>query len=319
MIDQHALIAALKNMAIEQDRTPSRDQFCSTIRGGKDLINRLFGNWSAFVQAAGLEPARPAKVTNEIFVVRDIREHLVSYEPPKLLLAEPLPRIMSISDIHWPFEMEAVVDRFIAAVEKNQPEFVIVNGDAFDMYSHAKFPRSHNIFTPADEEKLAREKNEDFWKRVQKAAPGAKHFQMLGNHDVRPVKRVLEVAPTIEHWAKRYMQDLFGFDGVTTIHDERQELLIGSILVQHGFRSKLGEHRDYTRTNCMVGHTHRGGVVFRNAFDIQTNTQRVIWELNSGYAGNPRAKGLSYTPQKIVDWTWGWAETDERGPRFVPA
>lgn len=318
-MDLNELRARLIDIASELGRAPTQPEFQERTGIGRQRIRTLCGNYTTLLKSAGLEASNAPKITNEIFVVRDIAQHIASHNPPTLLLASPYPKIMSISDIHWPFENQEVIDRFIAAVERNQPDFVVLNGDAFDMYSAAKFPRSHNIFIPKEEEALARQKNEEFWRRVKKACPTAQCFQMLGNHDVRPLKRVLEQVPSIEHWAQAYMRDLFSFDGVTTIHDDRQELKIGNVLILHGYRTKLGDHRDFTRTNCIVGHTHRGGVVFRNSYDPEKNAQSVIWESNNGYAGNPYAKGLAYQPQKIHEWTWGWTEVDPRGPRFVPA
>ena len=92
-----------------------------------------------------------------------------------------------------------------------------------------------------------------------------------------------------------------------------EELIIGDIAVFHGYRSQLGAHRDYTLMNCINGHTHKGGAVFRQI------RGSVIWELNSGLAGDPEAKGLTYRPQKITDWTPGFGEVDKKGPRFIPA
>ncbi len=135
----------------------------------------------------------------------------------------------------------------------------------------------------------------------------------MGNHDVRPLKRIMEAYPEAEDWVTEMMKKAFSFDGVETVMDQRQEFKIGNILIFHGYRSKLGEHRDYTHSNTINGHTHRGGVVFRNIGG------QCLWELNSGLAGDPESKGLSYTSQKITDWTPGFGAVDKLGPRFIPA
>lgn len=182
-------------------------------------------------------------------------------------------------------------------------------------YSHSKYPRSHNEFTPREEERLARERNEKFWKDVQAASPGSKCVQMMGNHCIRPLKRVLEVYPAAEDWIEQYLKNLFTFDGVKTVFDPREELFLrDDIIVLHGYRSKLGQHRDFALMSCFTGHTHRGGVVWRSLAD-----GRQIFECNSGVAGDPESKGLTYTAQKIHDWTPGFAIMCELGPMFVPA
>ncbi|CAK0739589.1 hypothetical protein CCP2SC5_1020018 [Azospirillaceae bacterium] len=221
-----------------------------------------------------------------------------------------------ISDIHWPFQSQRVIDKFIERVGLRKPQYVIINGDAWDMYCHGKFPRTHNLFSAKDEEQLARKLNQEFWMNVQRVSPDSKCIQLLGNHDVRPLKRTLEAMPTMEHWIEKVFKELFTFEGVETIFDTRQELsLPGNILVFHGYRSGLGDHRDFTGMNCIIGHTHRPGIVYKS----MGLGHEPRWEANSGLAGDPTAKGLTYTPQKITGWTQSFLEVDDIGPRVVIA
>jgi predicted phosphodiesterase len=314
-VDPHDLISQVKTLALELGRTPTRTEFETSLRGGAYKLQRLFGTFAALLQAAGLETYHerraPKKIDQSIFN-RSIEKHLEEYEPRSVIERAPFPTIASISDIHWPFENPKVIAKFLEYVEEKKPEWVILNGDAWDMYSHSKYPRSHNIFTPREEQSLARKRNEEFWQSIQARSPQSKCIQMMGNHDVRPLKRVLEEYPEAEDWVKEKMKELFTFSGVKTIHDAREELVIQDILIFHGYRSKLGDHRDYTLYNTINGHTHLGGVVYRR---IRGQT---IWELNSGLAGDPESKGLSYTPQKITHWTPGFGAVDLLGPRFIP-
>lgn len=317
-MDKHELVACLKEIALELGRTPSRAEFESRVKGGKYKLERLFGGYTPLVTAAGLEPkssGRPAefKITSAVFE-KSIESHLENYTPRAVVERGPFPTLAIISDIHWPFESQRVIDRFYGYIEEKKPKHVILNGDAWDMYSHSKYPRSHNVFTPREEQRLSREKNETFWKMVQSLSPQSQCVQMLGNHDVRPMKRVIESYPEAEDWIEQKLQELFTFEGVKTIFDVREEFYIREdIVVFHGYRSQLGAHRDYTLMSCFNGHTHRGGVVFRRIRGGET-----LFECNSGVAGDPEAKGLTYTPQKITDWTPGFAVMDEWGPRFIP-
>lgn len=310
-MDAHELVSALKDLCLELGRVPTRREFESKVRGGGYQLGK-FGGYEALKSAAGIENERPRKINNTIFE-RPIERQLEAHAPTPQVERPAYPKLAVISDIHWPFSRQRVIDAFLAFIEKEQPEYVVLNGDAWDMYSHAKFPRSHNIFTPREEMRLAREMNENFWKEVKKRCPNATCIQMLGNHDIRPLKRVLEIYPAAEDWIEEKLKELFTFDGVRTIYDHREEVLVGDVAIFHGYRSQLGAHRDYTLYNCINGHTHRGGTVFRQI------RGQVLWELNSGYAGDPEAKGLSYTPQKIVEWTPGFAYLDSHGPRFIPA
>lgn len=308
------LVQALRDMAINLGRVPKRDEFASQIKNGRHFITLHFGSYATLLQASGLkEETQSRKIDGSIFqksIVDHLKNHYENLSPSQIL---EWPTFASISDIHWPYENQRVIDRFFDYVKEFKPEWVIINGDAWDMYSHSKFPRSHNEFTPREEQRLAREKNEAFWKKIQEISPKSKCYQLLGNHDIRPMKRVLEAYPEAEDWITEKLKELFTFEGVTTYHDAREELeLPNDILVFHGYKSKLGAHRDYTLMSTVNGHTHKGGSVFRKI------RGRILFELNSGFAGDHSAKGLTYTPQRITDQTEGFAACDKWGPRFIP-
>lgn len=300
-------------MALEIGRTPTRDEFVKTIRGGKDAVRNIFGEYAVLIQAAGLDPVRPSKRISSAIFDKDVNKHLASYKPIIFPEQKPYPRIACISDIHWPFHCQRVIDKFYRFIEREQPQYIIVDGDARDFYSHAKFPRSQNQFTPREENELGRKQNVEFWLEVKKLVPVADCRQLLGNHCIRPLKRVIESYPEAEDWIKDAINKEFTFDGVSTTYDPREEVIIEDIMIHHGYRSQLGSHRDYTLQNMIVGHTHRPGVVFRQI------RGKVLWELNCGYAGDPNAKGLSYTSQKATDWVNGFGFVDQDGPRVIIA
>lgn len=312
----HELVTAVKKLAVELERTPTRAELEKSITGGNYKLAKV-GGFSIVLQAAGLQPynerRKKVKITNEIFEV-DLEKHLASYKPRPTYEQKPFPTAAIISDIHWPFESNKVVSKFYSYVAENKPTWVIINGDAWDMYSFSKYPRSHNIFMPKDEERMAREKNVKFWKEIQRLSPGSKCVQMMGNHDIRALKRALEVLPAAYDWIAEKLKELFTFDNVTTIMDPREELMLrDDIAVFHGYQTRMGAHRDYTLISCFVGHTHKGGTVFRS---LANGAQ--IWECNSGVAGDPESKGLSYTSQKIHNMTPGFSALDKYGPRFIP-
>lgn len=317
-MDAHELVSEVKRLALELGRSPTRREFASAVKGAEYKLNK-FGGFTALLLAAGLDTysdrragaGKPPSIGNEIFE-RDLAKHLESYKPREVPERKPYPKLATISDLHFPFVNKRVLEAFYRYVETNKPDYVVINGDAWDMYSHAKFPRSHNVFTPREEQRLSRQMNEEFWTQVKKAHPGAKCYQLIGNHDLRPMKRVLESYPEAEDWIAEKLKELFTFDGVHTIHDPREELILGDVAIFHGYRSQLGAHRDYTLYSTVNGHTHKGGVVWR------TIRGGMLFELNSGLGGDPEGKGLTYSPQKITNWTTGFGAIDEYGPRFIP-
>jgi predicted phosphodiesterase len=306
-------MSALRELAIALGRTPTRDEFVKEIRGAKDKVALHFGSYAAFVHASGLDPVMPAKKITSAVFERDIVKHLNDYKPRKLAEIQPYKRCLFVPDTHFPFAHQKTLEAIYKFAEREKPEVVVQLGDLFDMYSHAKFPRTHNQFTPREEHKSARAQAEVFWSEIKKATPQSKCYQIVGNHDVRPLKRILEVYPEAEDWVQKMFADMMSFDGVETILDSRQELMLpGDVMVVHGYKSKIGEHRDHALYNAVCGHQHTGGVVYRQI------RGRVLWELNAGLAGDPEAKGLTYGAQKINSWTLGFGFLDEYGPRFIP-
>lgn len=313
-LDQQEAINLLKELAVELGRTPYWHEIKRVV--STHHIYNLFGSMPVFVQAAGLEPAnKNRKIDNTIFE-RGVESRLEEYEatgqPDPYVFKKENASFAMISDLHFPWVNKKVLEKFYEFIKEHQPDFVIINGDAWDMYAHSKYAKSLNVYSPRDEQAMARKMNEDFWAKVQEVCPKTKCIQLLGNHCVRPLKRVLEEYPEAEDWIAEKMKELFTFDNVLTVHDYRQEVIINEDCIFHGYRSKLGDHRDYTHMNCHNGHSHVGGTVFRR---IKGKT---LFECNSGVAGDIESKALSYTPQKITHQTPGFSYRDKWGPRFIP-
>jgi len=314
-MDQHQLINEIRNLAIELGRSPTRTEFYDFNIKCKYAVEKFYnGRYNDLLLAAGLELNKKVKITNEIFK-KDIHRQLENFVPKPYQRSRKYPKILIIGDLHFPFVHHKCLEEIynFAKQPETKPEFIIQIGDIYDMYSHAKFPRSHNIYTPQEEEKVARGMAEKMWKKLQELVPDAKCIQILGNHDIRPLKRTLEVQPSAEHMIEYYLYNkLLKFDNVHTITDPRESYELCEIDFIHGYLSGIGKHRDDFLANVVHGHTHRGGM------DCRQIKNKILWELDVGYCGDPTSKGLSYTPSKYVKWTLGWGYIDENGPRFIP-
>lgn len=300
-------------IAHELNRTPLKMELMS---GGvsRHTIEKYCGGYEKLVSMAGLNPhshfeARhiQTKPTNAIFN-KQIPETLnnKTIDSPRsdatLLIA---------GDMHLPWVHEPTMKLFHEFNGDMKPDYVIQIGDLYDMYAHARFPKSSNIYTPREEEARARADAERFWTEVAHRNPSAKRKQFKGNHDIRPVKQALEKAPNLEHFVDAYMEKLFTFDGVETYHDARDIVRIEGYAFHHGYLQQIGMHRDAILENAVVGHTHLGGVSYRALRD------RTIWELNVGLMGDPESKVMSYTATKETKWTLGFGFIDKHGPRFI--
>lgn len=221
-----------------------------------------------------------------------------------------------IGDAHFPFVQKELLygrNGIVALIRQIKPDYVIQMGDLYDMYSWSKFPFKRDVFTPEAELGVGRQMAEEMWSRIRKASPKSKCHQLIGNHDERPAKRLLERNPEFLTLYDGVRDKLFNFDGVTTQPNERQELVLDGIMFLHGYRSRLGDHARHNHMPTVCGHSHTGGVCY-----LRQGT-RTIWELNSGYIADPTSTPMSYTRQRTIShWTHGVGLIDKWGPRFIP-
>ncbi len=217
-----------------------------------------------------------------------------------------------LGDIHYPFSNSSKIKTVIAHIKKVKPHNVVQIGDLYDFYSWSKFPNKRDVYTPEAEIGLGRELAEEMWARVRKASPKSSLYQLKGNHDERPYKRLLEKNPELFSITSGALDELFKFPGVSTQRSEREELLLDNVMYMHGYRSKLGDHVRHNNVSTVVGHAHRGGCVFIRSGD------KIIWELNAGYLADCDTVPMSYTRQRTISqWTTGFGEIDRNGwPSF---
>lgn len=312
-MDKHEVICLLKDAAIGLGRTPTRDEFTVTVP--KSRIQKLFGTYSAMIQASGLDAVKPSKVSKptqpKVETPLQITETIKEYSNKRIIRLPSYEKIAALGDVHFPWASEDSLTLVYAVLEREQPDVIVQVGDLKDRYSNSHFPRSLNIYTPEAEEQLAHEMAVKFWQTIRKLCPKARCFQLVGNHESRVIKSVMSKWPEGEHWVRDAIKEKMSFEGVTTIYDPTEELVIDDITVIHGYLSSLGAHRDYNQGNVICGHSHRGGVSYRPL------KNKTIWELNCGLLGDPNCKALSYRAQKLHAWTLGMGIVDIYGPRFI--
>jgi predicted phosphodiesterase len=225
-------------------------------------------------------------------------------------------KVAILGDKHLPYEDVSVSRAIMKIIAREKPDCIVQIGDLYDFWHASRYPKSMLTFVPEVEVKIGRRQAEKFWNNIHKLAPRAVCYQIKGNHDDRPYKRMLERAPELEPFIGESLKGLFEFKGVTTIHNSRQELEISingnRILFHHGHRSQLGAHLLFNQQSTVVGHSHIGGVVFKGYAD------GIKFELNCGYSGDLTQGPLQYGEQSRKYWTHGMGIIDELGPRFIP-
>ena len=217
-----------------------------------------------------------------------------------------------MGDTHFPYVNKKSLLRVLSAIDDVKPDFIIQIGDLYDAYAWSKFPLKKQVHTAEEEITLGRKQAEEFWHKAIKSSKRSKCFQLSGNHDQRIYKKLFAqgcefsfLYPAIDR--------LFDFEGVETINEQRDELILDKRVYMHGFRSQLGDHARHNGMSTICGHSHVGGTVF-----IRQGAH-TIWELNAGFIADTESIALSYSQQRRFSrTTQGFGFIDHVGPRFVP-
>lgn len=216
-------------------------------------------------------------------------------------------RILVLGDFHAPYHSKPALAWVIKLAKKLKPTHIVQVGDLYDMFAYSRYPKLLKL-TPGQEVGLARRATEELWDLLPK---NCKRYQLLGNHDDRPLKRALAVAPELAPLIGKTLDDLYTYPGVTLVKEAEFEL--EGLLFQHGHRAKLGDHARYNQCSTVVGHSHVGGCVFLR------NRNGVFYELNAGFLGDIETQAFSYLSQKKINTTTlGVGFIDDAGPRFIP-
>lgn len=320
LVLQNQILSELKRLHLNIGRVPTRADVVTQSPVTKHQIDVAFGTFTEALKAAGLDPKSQRQSAirrvNQVFT-GNINDLVSRTSRPQKGIEDLIgfgewPESLYAGDLHAPFWNEDAVQKFIVLVERLAPtlKYIFQVGDAFDFWSFARFARSHLIIRPDEELRLGRKMMEHFWEQVRTAAPKARLIQLLGNHDIRPMKKLIESsAPELEAFID--IKKWFEFDGVETFHDPREPYMLKDVAVHHGHLSPLGAHRINLGHN-IHGHTHRGGYV-----ESKING-RFLFELDCGYLGDQSKKAFNYTPVKENAWSLGGGFLGRFSGAFIP-
>jgi hypothetical protein len=201
---KHELVSTLKRIASELGRVPTRDQFLERSGVSRRQLDHIFGGYQILKSAAGMDDAQKSEKKNsraKEFFLADISEIVRPIESGKALAPAHgvQSRILLIGDTHFPFvSVDALCGLYSFVSRTPGITHIVQMGDLFDCYSFASFPKSMMEFTPRQELELAREMAGKMWAKLQELCPQAECHQILGNHSMRPIKRLLEQSPELE-------------------------------------------------------------------------------------------------------------------------
>lgn len=219
-------------------------------------------------------------------------------------------KVFIFSDIHFPFQNKQKLNKAFELLEKEKPDVVIQIGDLLDQYVFSKYTRDLSIITPEKEIKLAIKQANEFWKRVQKIVPKARCIQLLGNHDVRVVKRIREKLPELATMFN-LTKTLYQFPKVECLESDRSFIEIDNVVYCHGWLSTLGQHARFFRKSVVHGHSHRPGIVFERL------SKEFTFEMDVGHLADEKSLPLSYTASTNSKWLVAVGVVENGQPKVI--
>lgn len=182
---------------------------------------------------------------------------------------------------------------------------IIQIGDLLDQYVFSKYTRSSRI-TPKSDVMLGVKQATAMWKELQRLAPRAKCYQILGNHDVRLAKRISEKLPELNEVFDPLK--FYHFKGVETMQSDRDYLEIDGVVYCHGWLSKSIDHAKHFNKPTVHGHRHRPAIEYDHAG---------LWSMDVGYMADKESIPLNYTMSKFSKWTLAMGIVDRGQPRLI--
>jgi len=170
-------------------------------------------------------------------------------------------RTFVIPDLHCPFHDPAAVELLIKIIRYKKPERIVFLGDAVDFYGLSSFDKD-----PQRKNSKLVDEDLEAWHQVagaiQKAAPNAERYFVVGNHEDRLRRYVWKNAPALsklvglqdamnfDDLGIKFMGKSFKMDGIMFTH--------GSLVRPHSSYTAKAEH-DKHGCSGLSAHTHRLG------------------------------------------------------------
>lgn len=214
-------------------------------------------------------------------------------------------KVVVISDTHFPYHNKAAYKEVLRLIKQERPDAVIQIGDLLDQYVFSKYSRSQNLTTPEREVSQGRMHSQSMWATIRKLVPKAKLYQVLGNHDLRLKKRIMEVLPELE--TVYNYKDMYTFPGVKTLKNDRDYIEIDGVVYCHGWLSKSIDHAKHFAKPTVHGHRHKPAI----------ETAGRLWSMDVGFLGDEKRVPFNYTMSKLTNWRMAIGIVDNGKPRLV--
>lgn len=216
-------------------------------------------------------------------------------------------KVFIIGDVHFPFHCKKSLAKVLELIKKEKPDVVIQIGDLLDWYCASKYPRSLNVANPKEEILLGIKLAEKMWSDIQKIVPKAQCIQILGNHDVRMPKRIMERLSELESFFD--LDKYYTFKNVKVLKSDKDYIEIDGVIYVHGWLSKSIDHARYFNKPTVHGHRHRPEVEYDH---------KNLWSMDVGYMANEKSEVMGYGQSKFTKWTKACGIVENgKNPRII--
>jgi hypothetical protein len=207
--------------------------------------------------------------------------------------------VLVASDFHyWPGKPSTAHRALVKFCRKLKPSIVIANGDVLDGCSISRHPPIGWNRLPSVKEEL--EVCQERLAEIVKAAPKARFFWPLGNHDARFETRLAQVAPEFKDIHGISLGDHFvGWTPCWAVH------INDNTVIKH--RYKGGQHAPFSNTvasgrSIITGHLHSQKVT------PYTDYSGTRYGVDTGSIADPSHDAFTdYTEDNPKDWRSGFA------------
>ena len=215
--------------------------------------------------------------------------------------------VLTISDLHAPFQHKHALDFLRDLRKEYRPDHVVCLGDEIDAHNFARWDRDADAIGPREELSAARQVLRDV----------AKLFPVLSivesNHTYRPWKKAAGVGLTrdflrsrrdvLETPAAWHWSDTYRIDGVTYLHGEG---FAGANAARDASTAYMG--------SVAIGHVHSyAGIAWRHTLAGQT-----IFGANFGCLIDETQPAFNYAKHHRNRPVLGTGVVIDGVPRFIP-
>lgn len=193
-----------------------------------------------------------------------------------------------VSDIHAPYHDKQLIESVIKVLEHLQPHFVVLNGDINDFFGLSRFNKA--------QERLELLQSEldigiEIRKAFREAAPNARFYETIGNHEERLLTYPGFNAPALRSLRSLKPSSLLGLDELEIRQFPQHGFrLREEFVVEHGVivRSTSGASAkarlEATLISGIMGHTHRFDSYHKSGYrDLSWYEQGCLCMLNPDY------------------------------------